>query len=146
MLQRMSFRLPCLIFSLGCFLKLTSGALLSHATHTYPIFELITSFVLRAGADPRHMAEFGASIFLSGPWDWEFNGNTSRCTDMVDRIDKYNIHFVQSVPTFYWWDLGPLDPPPGFNNCTSYNLSDYYCFGRFNATKVDHWCYNRYVD
>jgi hypothetical protein len=65
---------------------------------------------------------------------------------MVDRVLTYkNIKFIQFIPTLYWWDIGPFKPyPEGFDpSCTNANLSSYYCYSRFNATEVDHWCFVR---
>lgn len=100
-----------------------------------------------AGAMKMPMAEFGASVYLGGPWDWEIkDGGKSRCTEMIDRVVKNEIHYVQFVPTFYWWDQGPdlSKAPPGFDpSCTNYTLSTYYCYSRFNVTEVAWWCYTR---
>ena len=40
---------------------------------------------------------------------------------------------------------GPLSPPPGFDpSCKSGAfLEAYYCYNRFNATQVKHFCYDR---
>jgi hypothetical protein len=41
-------------------------------------------------------------------------------------------------------DEGPLSQPPGFDpTCQSSDLGGYYCFDRFNATRVKYWCYHR---
>ena len=100
------------------------------------------------------IAQFGGSIFLGGPWDWEEGGGgggqqNSRCFQMVDRLAEYpNIRLVQFVPTFYWWDNGPAQPlPPNFDaSCRNSTLSSYYCYSRFNATTMGHWCYTRTGD
>jgi len=96
--------------------------------------------------DNSKMAQFGASIYLGGPWDWEpENGGPSRCQRSVDNAVKQGINYIQFVPTFYWWDDGPRQPwPAGFDpSCKDSNLTTYYCYSRFNSTTVDHWCYTR---
>lgn len=101
-----------------------------------------------SSSQPLKIAQFGASIFLGGPWDYEIDQSTgtSRCLDMVDRVVSYeNILYVQFIPTLYWVDTGPLQPyPEGFDpSCRGADLSTYYCYSRFNATEVDHWCFVR---
>lgn len=91
-------------------------------------------------ADSSGIGQFGATIFIGGPWDF------GRCTQMVDNANQRgSIRFVEFVPTFYWWDDGPKQPwPSGFDpSCKNSNLSSYYCYSRFNATTVNHWCYTR---
>ncbi|KAL6772121.1 hypothetical protein ACKKBG_A29000 [Auxenochlorella protothecoides x Auxenochlorella symbiontica] len=91
-------------------------------------------------------AQISSSVFLAGNWDymdWYKNGS-SNCISMVDKIAKQNVRQIQFLPTFYWYDVGPLDPPPGFDEtCSTSDLGGYYCFNRFNATRVQHWCYDR---
>ena len=67
------------------------------------------------------MAEFGASIFLGGPWDWARTGagGRSRCQEMVDRVEQNNIHFVQFVPTLYWC-APPTPLAPGSDTSASH--------------------------
>ena len=98
---------------------------------------------------PPKIAQFGASIFLGGPGDYEIDPSTNRsqCFGMVDRVVQYkNINYVQFVPTLYWYDTGPNKPypTPDFDpSCKGADLSTYYCFSRFNVTEVDHWCMGR---
>jgi hypothetical protein len=86
---------------------------------------------------PAAVPQFGASLFLGGPWDWG-----ARCLEMVDRVAAQGIATeIQLLPTFYWVDAGPRAPPPGFDPaCACAGLSDYYCYSRYNATAVAHWC------
>lgn len=52
---------------------------------------------------------------------------------------------IQFVPTFHWWDVGPLVGADTFDlsSCTqTEDLGTYYCYNRFNATVVDYWCYD----
>jgi hypothetical protein len=51
---------------------------------------------------------------------------------------------VQFAVTFFWDDIGPLNPPEGFDySCKNADLGSYYCYNRFNATEVSHWCFHR---
>lgn len=69
---------------------------------------------------------------------------------MVNRVLKYpHVKAVEFIPTFYWYDIGPENPPEGFDpSCdpSKIDLSSYYCYNRFNATKVSYWCYQRSED
>ena len=69
---------------------------------------------------------------------------------MVERVLKYPyIKNIQFVPTFFWYDKGPLDPPEDFDpSCdpSKIDLGSYYCYNRFNATEVEYWCYQRSED
>ena len=96
----------------------------------------------------QNIALFGGSVYLGGPWDLEPNvdgpGTPSRCISGVEILQREGIKHVQFVPTFYWMDSGPKNPPPNFDySCQNANLSTYYCYSRFNATTVTHWCYLR---
>lgn len=87
--------------------------------------------------------QFGASVFLGGPWDWEpQGGGPSRCLQMVDTAAASNAEIarVQFIPTLYWWDTGPAEAGRVDASCSGTGLSDYYCYNRFNATTVAHWC------
>lgn len=70
------------------------------------------------------VAPFGASVFLGGFWDLEPEvdgpGTPSRCEQALDNIDQIGgIQKVQFTPTFFWDDVGPLDPPEGFDDSCS---------------------------
>lgn len=44
------------------------------------------------------------------------------------RVAENNVNQVQFIPTFYWFDSGPLDPPADFDaDCTTSNLSSECC-------------------
>ena len=92
---------------------------------------------------PAAVPQFGASLFLGGPWDWG-----ARCLEMVDRVAAQGIATeIQLQPTFYWVDAGPRAPPLGFDpSCAGAGLSDYYCYSRYNSTTVAHWCASRRDD
>ncbi|PRW39302.1 Palmitoyl-monogalactosyldiacylglycerol delta-7 chloroplastic [Chlorella sorokiniana] len=90
--------------------------------------------------------EISSSIVLAVPTDYLLDGSgRSKCMDMVDRASEFNVKRLQFVPTLFWVDTGPEDPPPGFDrSCKSADfLSTYYCYNRFNATTVKHFCYDR---
>ncbi|KAL4438699.1 hypothetical protein ABPG77_006303 [Micractinium sp. CCAP 211/92] len=90
--------------------------------------------------------EISSSIVLAVPTDYLLNGSgRSTCMDMVDRASQYRIKRLQFVPTLFWVDEGPLDPPTGFDpSCkTADFLASYYCYDRFNATRVKYFCYDR---
>ncbi|KAL4440114.1 hypothetical protein ABPG75_003115 [Micractinium tetrahymenae] len=91
-------------------------------------------------------AEISSSIVLAVPTDYLLDGSgRSKCMDMVDRASQYRIKRLQFVPTLFWVDEGPLDPPTGFDpSCkTADFLASYYCYNRFNATRVKYFCYDR---
>ena len=52
---------------------------------------------------------------------------------------------LQFVPTLFWVDDGPLNPPPGFDPSCKRGvfLEAYYCYNRFNSTRVSRFCYDR---
>jgi hypothetical protein len=50
------------------------------------------------------------------------------------------------VPTVYWLDEGPIDPPANFDpSCQEFgrNLGGFYCYDRYRSTKVSHFCIER---
>lgn len=68
-----------------------------------------------------HTAQFGASVFLGGFWDLDPEidgpGAPSRCEQALENINQIQgIRKVQFTPTFFWDDVGPLDPPVGFDS------------------------------
>ncbi len=94
------------------------------------------------------IAQFGGTVFLGGEWDWLPNidgeGTKSRCEQGLDRLASHGMSRVQFAVTFFWDDIGPLNPPEGFDySCTNADLSSYYCYNRFNSTEVSHWCFQR---
>lgn len=97
----------------------------------------------------RESAPFGASVFIGGFWDLEPDidgpGTPGRCEQALENIEEIGgIRKVQFTPTFFWDDVGPLDPPMGFDSsCSGADLNTYYCYNRFAATKVKHFCYQR---
>ena len=91
-----------------------------------------------------------ASLFLNmyqlRPQPDSYNAS-SRCTEAIDRLTQFNIFEVTLLPTFFWWDSGPTQPPDWFEFnpkgqplCKN-RAHDHYCYNRFNNTKVHHWCY-----
>lgn len=95
-----------------------------------PLSAAAPAGIVSNGFNSSSIAQFGASIFLGGSWDWEPQGTgaPSRCFGMVDRVTEYNIESVQFIPTLYWWDQGPTQPwPPGFDrSCSNATLASYY--------------------
>jgi len=84
-------------------------------------------------------------IFLGGWWDLRLGVDgedaPSRCEEAVIRAAEEGINRLSFVPTTYWADSGPLDPPPGFDPlCQDLDLSGYYCYDRFESTTMSHWC------
>ena len=93
--------------------------------------------------------QIGATVFLGGWWDLEPDvdgpGTESRCIRSLEHLYELGgINKVQFTPTFFWDDVGPLNAPRGFDpSCQGSDLSTYYCYNRFNATEVNHFCYFR---
>ena len=90
------------------------------------------------------VAEFGGVIFLGGWWDIrpgvDGDDAPSRCEAAVIQAAEAGITRLSFVPTTYWADSGPLDPPPGFDPlCQDLDLSGYYCYDRFESTTMSHW-------
>lgn len=91
------------------------------------------------------VAEFGGVIFLGGWRDIrpgvDGEDAPSRCEAAVIQAAEAGITRLSFVPTTYWADSGPLDPPPGFDPlCQDLDLSGYYCYDRFESTTMSHWC------
>lgn len=115
---------------------------------------------------------FGGSVFIGGLWDLEqgvdgeLDNPLSRCEQAVDEAgacssrmvtcrsrpsltslehcaDAIGLTKLSFVPTVYWLDEGPTDPPAGFDqSCEGFgaDLSGYYCYDRYRSTKVSHFC------
>ena len=92
-----------------------------------------------------------ASVFLNmyqlRPRPDSYNAS-SRCTEMIDRLTRHNgFYEVTLLPTFFWWDSPPIQPPEWFQfNSEGQPLCkdrvyDHDCYNRFNSTRVHHWCY-----
>ncbi|KAI3431611.1 hypothetical protein D9Q98_004660 [Chlorella vulgaris] len=87
-----------------------------------------------------------SSIVLAVPTDYLLDGSgRSTCIDMVERAAQYDVKRLQFVPTLFWVDNGPLDPPANFDpSCKGDDfLAGYYCYNRFNSTTVKFFCYDR---
>jgi hypothetical protein len=93
-------------------------------------------------------AQFGGTVFVGGWWDLregiDGDNTPSRCEAALDNARTAGVQRLQFSPTFFWQDTGPIDPPEGFDPlCRGSDLSSYYCYNRFNATNVEHFCYHR---
>lgn len=52
-----------------------------------------------------------------------FQSYSQRCSHNR-RIAQLNVTQIQFLPTFYWYDEGPIDPPADFNaSCQGSDLS-----------------------
>jgi hypothetical protein len=93
----------------------------------------------------RPPAEISPTIYVGGIQDLRLDGGgQSKCGLLVERAAAYGaFRRAQFLVSQLWWDSGPRNPPPGWTGCDNYTLSTYYCFGRFNATELEHWSYHR---
>ena len=98
-------------------------------------------------------ATFGGVVFVGGLYDLNryIDGDIlplslSRCEAAVDEAVEIGLAKVAFLPTAYWLDSGPADPPPGFDPlCREYasDLNGYYCYDRYRVTNVSHFCLSR---
>ena len=67
-----------------------------------------------------------------------FQSYSQRCSHNR-RIAQLNVTQIQFLPTFYWYDAGPIDPPADFNDsCQGSDLSGaVFCESVFDALSKD---------
>lgn len=82
---------------------------------------LLTAALAGAGAA---VAEIGPTIYIGGVQDLRPGyASPSKCSQLVDAAAEYSFRRVQVLVSVLWWDVGPLDPPPGYSGCENYTLS-----------------------
>lgn len=75
------------------------------------------------------VVELSSSVVILGAEDYIMQGNTSACTDMVDRAALHTNSRLNFIPTLFWVDRTYKHGGPGQTNKISY-----FCFHRKHNT------------